>query len=60
MRANHNVERQNVWLTEAVSYITKVLKWEQITTDEMHDILQLGCFLYYKGTKMRANHNSSL
>ena len=57
MRANHN-QVVGVFLSGgAVSYITKVLKWEQITTVvDMESILK-SCFLYYKGTKMRANHN---
>ena len=44
---------------EAVSYITKVLKWEQITTARQILFPAKRCFLYYKGTKMRANHNLS-
>ena len=60
MRANHNRKKITNKLDVAVSYITKVLKWEQITTTLAFGLLLSCCFLYYKGTKMRANHNDMI
>ena len=41
----------------AVSYITKLLNWKQITTLDMLISSLMSCFLYHKVTKLKANHN---
>ena len=43
----------------AVSYITKLLNWKQITTKLLLVPLFLRCFLYHKVTKLKANHNKA-
>ena len=60
MRANHN--RRRSWPTSesAVMYGTKLQKWEQITTFVPFMTLIKGCDVWYKVTKMRANHNLRL
>ena len=41
----------------AVMYGTKLQKWEQITTQTFKYIRSISCDVWYKVTKMRANHN---
>ena len=41
----------------AVSYITKLLNWKQITTTPVTELLSISCFLYNKVTKLKTNHN---
>ena len=45
-------------LIDAVSNGSKILKWKQITTSTDKQVEQLGCFQWFKDTKMKANHNS--
>ena len=42
-----------------VSNVSKILKWEQITTDIIDLFSIMSCFQCFKDTKMRANHNSA-
>ena len=60
MKANHNLERS--WLTNdlTVSCGSKILKWKQITTCNLLVNLFSNCFLWFKDTKMKANHNPLL
>ena len=57
MRANHNLTLLIVGCATVVSNVSKILKWEQITTmwEKQSDIWS--CFQCFKDTKMRANHN---
>ena len=58
MRANHNGwwrDKQGIWV---VSNVSKILKWEQITTRGTRVLMADCCFQCFKDTKMRANHNS--
>ena len=57
LKANHNnLLHGNSW-SFAVSYITKLLNWKQITTGIMIQLRFCRCFLYHKVTKLKANHN---
>ena len=60
MRANHNDKGGIGQGTVAVMYGTKLQKWEQITTQCINILLFTSCDVWYKVTKMRANHNSSM
>ena len=57
MKANHNQtdQHRNSFLT--VSYGSKILKWKQITTSAQWHLSRRNCFLWFKDTKMKANHN---
>ena len=44
-------------ILKAVMYGTKLQKWEQITTYNVFSRLLKCCDVWYKVTKMRANHN---
>ena len=57
MRANHNYPPKYTFLQNAVSNGSKILKWEQITTIFLDYPILIGCFQWFKDTKMRANHN---
>ena len=58
MRANHNLFVRTPIVIGAVMYGTKLQKWEQITTRSTICICRRCCDVWYKVTKMRANHNS--
>ena len=58
LKANHNMNQTVVLLLDAVSYITKLLNWKQITTLFFRPTTYCRCFLYHKVTKLKANHNS--
>ena len=60
MRANHNIELVSKKKKIAVSNGSKILKWEQITTICCVVDFVVGCFQWFKDTKMRANHNLSM
>ena len=57
LKANHNCGTVVVFVFVAVSYITKLLNWKQITTGLQASIAKQCCFLYHKVTKLKANHN---
>ena len=57
MRANHNQNHQYQEQYLAVMYGTKLQKWEQITTSVSYVDASGRCDVWYKVTKMRANHN---
>ena len=57
LKANHNHLLQSNLHFVAVSYITKLLNWKQITTNFPIFSKNIGCFLYHKVTKLKANHN---
>ena len=59
MKANHNIRPHNLPQTKAVSNGSKILKWKQITTERLLDLLGYRCFQWIKDTKMKANHNKS-
>ena len=57
MKANHNYPTYAYQWFPTVSYGSKILKWKQITTTST-SITSVGdCFLWFKDTKMKANHN---
>ena len=58
MKTNHNFLSFLPRFLCAVSYITKLLNWKQITTGRFGDKLDKSCFLYNKVTKLKTNHNS--
>ena len=60
MRANHNSFHSLCILRKAVMYGTKLQKWEQITTKSLQQNQVNSCDVWYKVTKMRANHNMIL
>ena len=60
MRANHNHAKLCYSLTYVVSNVSKILKWEQITTISHFFCGGCCCFQCFKDTKMRANHNNRL
>ena len=57
MRANHNFMAYCDKYARAVMYGTKLQKWEQITTWRTKRLWRMCCDVWYKVTKMRANHN---
>ena len=57
LKANHNSLLYLACKAMAVSYITKLLNWKQITTNAQHVCTTHRCFLYHKVTKLKANHN---
>ena len=57
MRANHNNFQRCITVFCVVSNVSKILKWEQITTRCSHSFGLSSCFQCFKDTKMRANHN---
>ena len=57
LKTNHNLLGFLISLSLAVSYITKLLNWKQITTGQAIIFLWNGCFLYNKVTKLKTNHN---
>ena len=57
MRANHNIRFKPSFDFLVVSNVSKILKWEQITTKQVYVINDFCCFQCFKDTKMRANHN---
>ena len=60
MKANHNSQRKAVQKSLTVFYGSKILKWKQITTHCRGLIHYCNCFLWFKDTKMKANHNYSV
>ena len=60
LKANHNLQLPFLSSCFAVSYITKLLNWKQITTTVLVASSVHGCFLYHKVTKLKANHNLQL
>ena len=60
LKANHNRNSLKSLCRGAVSYITKLLNWKQITTQGSYKSRQWCCFLYHKVTKLKANHNMLL
>ena len=58
MRANHNTWKNVCCMISVVSNVSKILKWEQITTSREQAYQCIGCFQCFKDTKMRANHNN--
>ncbi len=58
MKANHNPGQVLVGGHLTVSCGSKILKWKQITTLTSHDFPGTDCFLWFKDTKMKANHNA--
>ena len=57
MKANHNIQNLALAAYNTVSYGSKILKWKQITTLQLGGTFQEYCFLWFKDTKMKANHN---
>ena len=57
MKANHNNILRIIYLSEVVCYTTKLVKWKQITTQQLANSILGSCLLYYKVSKMKANHN---
>ena len=57
MKANHNTIQEGNYRTLTVSYGSKILKWKQITTLHVTIRYTNHCFLWFKDTKMKANHN---
>ena len=60
MKANHNQKKKIQKIQKAVSYITKLLNWKQITTKIQFIQKKIRCFLYNKVTKLKANHNEEV
>ena len=60
MRANHNFVYSGNLTSNVVSNVSKILKWEQITTIEELLTISCCCFQCFKDTKMRANHNKRI
>ena len=60
LKANHNLFLLVFLVLPAVSYITKLLNWKQITTSACSGFILRSCFLYHKVTKLKANHNEEL
>ena len=58
MKANHNYGGGAIISRDTVSYGSKILKWKQITTQWELSPINKHCFLWFKDTKMKANHNS--
>ena len=58
MKANHNFWASGLCGRCTVSYGSKILKWKQITTSYLTSELLTDCFLWFKDTKMKANHNT--
>ena len=58
MKANHNGMGWYAGVSGTVSYGSKILKWKQITTNGVPHFHNLNCFLWFKDTKMKANHNN--
>ena len=59
MKANHNTLYISEPKKRTVSYGSKILKWKQITTFLYWICKDLDCFLWFKDTKMKANHNNA-
>ena len=57
MKANHNRYIALQLFHYTVSYGSKILKWKQITTVMKFLTISTYCFLWFKDTKMKANHN---
>ena len=57
LKTNHNNTSYGNHVSLAVSYITKLLNWKQITTLAQCAYFNEGCFLYNKVTKLKTNHN---
>ena len=57
MKANHNTQTAGALTLDTVSYGSKILKWKQITTLNSSPFSSMNCFLWFKDTKMKANHN---
>ena len=57
LKANHNVCLRTLLMLMDVSCGAKVLIWKQITTGEEIIIVSGWCFLWCKGTNLKANHN---
>ena len=57
MKANHNCDSCYLLRDSAVPYGSKILKWKQITTVNRKEGMTFSCSLWFKDTKMKANHN---
>ena len=57
MKANHNNHINATIRPNVVSSGSKILKWKQITTAAYRYASRMGCFQWFKDTKMKANHN---
>ena len=57
LKTNHNIWKVTTGWILAVSYITKLLNWKQITTKSVSYLVHICCFLYNKVTKLKTNHN---
>ena len=57
MKANHNIDVIPKSNANTVFYGSKILKWKQITTGSLQLKNRMYCFLWFKDTKMKANHN---
>ena len=57
MKANHNWGMTDDGGKFTVFYGSKILKWKQITTRIRLSKKAKDCFLWFKDTKMKANHN---
>ena len=57
LKANHNYIRLQGQSHRAVSCGSKVQIWKQITTADNSPRLLPCCFLWLKGTNLKANHN---
>ena len=55
--ANHNLRAQEGMDNGVVDYLTKVRKFQLITTLEGLQYFGGSCWLPYKGKKISANHN---
>ena len=55
--ANHNLEQSISTAYFVVDYLTKVRKFQLITTNESMPVAWMCCWLPYKGKKISANHN---
>ena len=58
MKANHNHIPVRHLPVCVVSNGSKILKWKQITTVDGDVYMYIGCFQWFKDTKMKANHNT--
>jgi hypothetical protein len=55
--ANHNPMEIISVSEHVVSPSTKVIKFQLITTVNISSAAGIGCFTFYKGNKISANHN---
>ena len=60
LKANHNLFVKLNFSKNAVSNGSKVQIWKQITTWHYHAGRVHGCFQWFKGTNLKANHNTQV